>query len=78
MSFHCFKRLLLRDQPTNRKTSMFQNLCEPDYVGPVKAPEYLPLKLQTVFVRAILKNWFQVDEKPLEEKHFAYRDDVRF
>jgi hypothetical protein len=78
MSFHCFKRLLMHHQPTNRKTSMFQNLCEPDYVGPVKAPEYLPLELQTIFVRAILKNWFQVDEKPIEEKHFAYRDDVRF
>jgi len=25
-----------------------------------------------------LKNWFQVDGKPIEEKHFAYRDDVRF
>jgi hypothetical protein len=65
-------------QPTKRETSMFHKLYEPDYVGPVKAPEYLPLELQTIFVRAILKNWFQVDGKPNEEKHFAYRDDVRF
>ena len=57
---------------------MFHKLYEPDYVGPVKVPEYLPLELQTIFVSAILKNWFQVDEKPIEEKHFAYRDDVRF
>ena len=57
---------------------MFHKLYEPDYVGPVKAPEYLPLELQTIFVHAMLKNWFQVDEKPIEEKHFAYRDDVRF
>ena len=57
---------------------MFRKLYEPDYVGPVKAPEYLPLELQTIFVRAILRSWFQVDEKPIEENHFAYRDDVRF
>ena len=57
---------------------MFRKLYEPDYVGPVKAPEYLPLELQTIFVRAILSSWFQVDEKPIEENHFAYRDDVRF
>ena len=57
---------------------MFHKLYEPDYVGPVNAPEYLPLELQTIFVCALLKNWFQVDEKPIEEKHFAYRDDVRF
>ena len=57
---------------------MFHKLYEPDYVGPVKAPEYLPLELQTIFVRAILKNWFQADEKPIEKEHFAYRDDVRF
>ncbi|MDB2663117.1 hypothetical protein N9Y61_04690 [Paracoccaceae bacterium] len=57
---------------------MFHKLYEPDYVGPVKAPEYLPLDLQTIFVCALLKNWFQVDGKPIEEKHFAYRDDVRF
>jgi hypothetical protein len=25
-----------------------------------------------------LKNWFQVDDKPIEKEHFAYRDDVRF
>jgi hypothetical protein len=65
-------------QPTKRETSMFHKLYEPDYVGPVKAPEYLPLELQTIFVCALLKNWFQVDGKPIEEKHFAYRDDVRF
>ena len=52
---------------------MFHKLYEPDYVGPVKAPEYLPLELQTIFVRAILRSWFQI-----EENHFAYRDDVRF
>ena len=46
---------------------MFHEIYEPDHVGPVKAPEYLPLELQTIFVRAILKNWFQVDEKPIEE-----------
>ena len=57
---------------------MFRKLYEPDYVGPVKAPEYLPIELQTIFVRAMLKNWLHVDEKPIEEKHFAYRDDVRF
>jgi len=57
---------------------MFHKPYEPDYVGPVKAPEYLSLELQTVFISAILRNWFQVDEKPIEEKHFAYRDDVRF
>ena len=57
---------------------MFRKLYGPDYVGPVKAPEYLPLELQTIFVRAMLKNWLHVDEKPIEEKHFAYRDDVRF
>jgi hypothetical protein len=57
---------------------MFHKLYEPDYVGPVKAPEYLPLELQTIFVRAMLKNWFQVDDKPIEKVHFAYRDDVRF
>ena len=68
----------MRRQPTKRETSMFHKLYEPDYVGPVKAPEYLPLELQTIFVRAILKNWFQADEKPIEKEHFAYRDDVRF
>jgi hypothetical protein len=26
----------------------------------------------------MLKNWFQVDDKPIEKEHFAYRDDVRF
>ena len=57
---------------------MFHKIDEPDYVGPVKAPEYLPLELQTIFVRAILRSCFQVDEKPIEEKHFAYRDNVRF
>ena len=57
---------------------MFRKLYEHDYVGSVKAPEYLPLELQTIFVCAMLKNWLQVDEKPIEEKHFAYRDDVRF
>ena len=57
---------------------MFHKFYEPDYVGPVKAPEYLPLEQQTIFVRAILKNWLQVDEKPIEEEHFAYRDNVRF
>ena len=57
---------------------MFHKPYEPDYVGPVKANEYLSLELQTVFISAILRNWFQVDEKPIEEKHFAYRDDVRF
>jgi hypothetical protein len=78
MSFHCYKRLIVRRQPTKRETPMFHNLNEADYVGPVKAPEYLPLELQTIFVTAILKNWFQVDEKPIEKEHFAYRDDVRF
>ena len=68
----------MRRQPTKRETSMFHKLYEPDYVGPVKAPEYLPLELQTIFVRAMLKNWFQVDDKPIEKEHFAYRDDVRF
>ena len=68
----------MRRQPTKRETSMFHKLYEPDYVGPVKAPEYLPLELQTIFVRAILTNWFQADEKPIEKEHFAYRDDVRF
>ena len=57
---------------------MFHKPYEPDYVGPVKAPEYLSLELQTVFISAILRNWFKVDEKPIEEKHFAYRDDVHF
>ena len=57
---------------------MFHKFYEPDYFGPVKAPEYLPLEQQMIFVRAILKNWLQVDEKPIEEEHFAYRDDVRF
>ena len=65
-------------QPTKRETSMFHKLYEPDYIGPVEAPEYLLLELQTIFVCALLKNWFQVDRKPIEEKHFAYRDDVRF
>ena len=57
---------------------MFHKPYEPDYVGPVKANEYLSLELQTVLISAILRNWLQVDEKPIEEKHFAYRDDVRF
>ena len=57
---------------------MFHKPYEPDYVGPVKAPEYLSLELQTVFISAILRNWFKVDEKPIEEKHFAYRNDVHF
>ena len=57
---------------------MFHKPYEPDYVGPVKAPEYLSLELQTVFISAILRNWFKVDEKPIEEKHFAYRDDAHF
>ena len=57
---------------------MFHKPYEPDYVGPVKAPEYLSLELQTVFISAILRNWFKVDEKPIVEKHFAYRDDVHF
>ena len=57
---------------------MFHKVYEPDYVGTVKAPEYLSLELQTVFISAILRNWFQVAEKPIEEKHFAYRDHVRF
>ena len=57
---------------------MFHEIYEPDHVGPVKAPEYLPLELQTIIVRAILRNWFQLDEKPIEEEHLAYRDDVRF
>jgi len=57
---------------------MFHKPYEPDYVGPVKAPEYLSLELQTVFISAILRNWFKVDETPIEEKHFAYRDDVHF
>lgn len=78
LSFHCYKRLLVAYQPTKRASSMFHKPYEPDYVGPVKAPEYLSLELQTVFISAVLRNWFQVDEKPIEEKHFAYRDDVRF
>ena len=57
---------------------MFHKVYEPDYVGTVKAPEYLSLELQTVFISAILRNGFQVDEKPIEEKHFACRDHVRF
>ena len=57
---------------------MFRKLYDPDYVEPVKAPEYLPLELQTIVVRAIIRSWFQVDEKQIEENHFAYRDDVRF
>jgi hypothetical protein len=28
------------------------------------------------FVSAMLKNWFQVHEKPIDEKHLAYRDDI--
>ena len=57
---------------------MFHKVYEPNYVGPVKAPEYLPLVLQTIFVRTMLKNCLQVDNKPIEKEHFAYRDDVRF
>jgi len=78
VSFLCYKGLLVRRQSPKRATSMFHKLYEPDYVGPIKAPEYLPLELQIIFMRAMLKNWFQVDEKPIEEKYFAYRDDVRF
>ena len=41
VSFHCYKGLLVRRQSPKRATSMFHKLHEPDYVGPIKAPEYL-------------------------------------
>ena len=44
-----------------------------DFIGPIRAPDYLPLEFQIIFIRSVLKNWLQP-----EKEHFAYRDDVRF
>jgi hypothetical protein len=36
---------------------MFPEIYEPDHVGADNAPEYLPLELQIIFVRAMLNSW---------------------
>ena len=46
---------------------------DPDFIGPIRAPDYLPLEFQIIFIRSVLKSWLQP-----EKEHFAYRDDVRF
>ena len=39
---------------------------DPEFIGPIRAPEYLPLEFQIMFIRSVLKNWMQP-----EEEHFA-------
>ena len=46
---------------------------DPDFIGPIRAPDYLPLEFQIIFIRSVLKSWLQP-----EKEHFAYCDDVRF
>ena len=46
---------------------------DPDFIGPIRAPDYLLLEFQIIFIRSVLKSWLQP-----EKEHFAYRDDVRF
>ena len=43
---------------------------DPEFIGPVRAPEYLPLEFQIMFIRSVLKNWMQP-----EEEHFANKFD---
>ena len=36
---------------------------DPDFIGPIRAPEYLPLEFQTMFIRSVLKNWMQPEDE---------------
>lgn len=41
---------------------------DPNFIGPIKAPEYLPLELQLVFIRSVLKNWMEPETKQFANK----------
>ena len=32
---------------------------DPDFIGPIRAPDYLPLEFQIIFIRSVLRNWLQ-------------------
>ena len=41
---------------------------DPDFIGPIRAPDYLPLEFQIMFIRSFLKNWMQPEEEQFANK----------
>ncbi|NCX28643.1 MAG: hypothetical protein EBX20_08285, partial [Rhodobacterales bacterium] len=62
-----------RTRPPTAQGWFNLTMPDPEFIGPIKAPDYLPLEFQIIFIRSVLKNWIQPDKE-----HFAFRDEVRF
>ena len=41
---------------------------DPNFIGPIRAPDYLPLEMQVVFIRSVLKGWMEPEEEQFENK----------
>ena len=41
---------------------------DPNFIGPIRAPDYLPLEMQVVFIRSVLKGWMEPEEEQFANK----------